>query len=130
MTDPIADMLIRIKNAQRIRAENVDLPHSVIKESIAKIMVEEGYLAKYGSLKRMDKKFLRLALKYRQDNKGVVVGLKRISRPGRRVFADSHSLPRVQAGFGTAILSTSRGVMSDESARSQKVGGEVLCHIW
>ncbi len=130
MTDPIADMLLRIKNALNARHENVDMPHSGQKEAIAKILVEEGYTAKSDVLKRMDKKFIRMLLKYAPDKSSVIVGLKRISKPGRRIYADARSLPRVQAGFGTAIISTSRGIMTDEAARNQKVGGEVLCYIW
>ena len=130
MTDPIADMLIRIKNAQNVRADVVDIPHSRIKEAIANILVAEGYVAKFDGLKRMEKKFLRLTLKYRPNKKGLINGLKRISRSGRRVYSDSRSLPRVEAGFGTAIISTSKGILTDEAARSQKLGGEVLCQVW
>ena len=130
MNDPITDLLNRINNAQNVRAETVDVPHSRIKEEIAKILAAEGYLAKWDGLKRMDKKFLRLTLKYGQNKKGIINGLKRISKPGKRVYADSSSLPKVQGGFGTSIISTSKGVMTDEAARGQKLGGEVLCHIW
>ncbi|MBN2057539.1 MAG: 30S ribosomal protein S8 [Candidatus Saganbacteria bacterium] len=130
MNDPIADMLIRIKNAQGVRKETVDLPHSRLREEVARVLVEEGYLAKVDAMKRMEKKFLRLSLKYGQDKKGIIKGLRRVSKPGRRVYSDSCSLPRIQAGFGTAVLSTSRGIMTDEAARTEKVGGEVLCYIW
>jgi small subunit ribosomal protein S8 len=130
MTDPIADMINRIRNALNVRQETVDIPHSRMKEEIAKIMVGEGYLQKCDVLKRMEKKFLRLALKYASDKKGVISELKRVSKPGRRTYADVRSLPRVQAGFGTAIISTSRGLMTEESARTQKLGGEVVCYIW
>ncbi|MBU1026863.1 MAG: 30S ribosomal protein S8 [Candidatus Margulisbacteria bacterium] len=130
MTDPIADMLSRIKNALNARLESVDIPHSKVKEAIGKILLEDGYVAKLDVLKRMEKKFIRLILKYTSDKDGVIVGLRRVSRPGRRIYADARSLPKVQAGFGTAIISTSRGIMTDESARNQKVGGEVLCYIW
>lgn len=130
MTDPIADMFSRIKNALNTTAETVDMPHSKIKEEIAKVLVGEGYFAKLDVLKRMNKKFLRLKLKYAGNKKSVIVGLRRVSRPGRRIYADARSLPRVQAGFGTAIISTSRGVMTDEVARSKKIGGEVICYVW
>ncbi|MFH1347891.1 MAG: 30S ribosomal protein S8 [Candidatus Margulisiibacteriota bacterium] len=130
MNDPIADMLSRIHNAQNVRAGMVDIPYSMIKEKISKILVEEGYVAKFDRLKRMDKKFLRLSLKYRDDKKGVICKMKRVSKSGRRIYSDVRSLPRVQGGFGTCILSTSKGVMTDETARSKKLGGEVLCYIW
>ena len=130
MTDPISDMFNRIKNAQNIRADIVDLPYSRIKEAIAKIMVAEGYAGKFEVLKRMNKQFIRLNLKYTDNKKGLIVGLRRVSTPGRRIYADAKSLPKVQAGFGTAIISTSKGVMTDEAARGEKLGGEVICHIW
>ena len=130
MTDPIADMFNRIRNALNARHETVGIPYSKMKEKIAGILVIEGYVGKYDTLKRMNKSFLRIALKYRQDKKGVITGLKRVSKPGRRIYSDARSIPRVRAGFGTAIISTSRGVMTDEAARSQKLGGEVICHIW
>jgi small subunit ribosomal protein S8 len=130
MTDPISDMFCRITNALKVRKETVDIPHSRIKEELANILVAEGYLEKADILKRMDKKFIRITPKYTPDKKGVISRLKRISKPGRRVYSDFASLPRVQAGFGTAILSTSRGIMTEESARAQKLGGEVICYVW
>jgi len=130
MTDPITDMLNRINNALNARHETVDVPHSKIKEEIAKLLAAEGYIGKCDTLKRMEKGFIRMALKYGKDKKGIIGGMRRVSKPGRRIYAGSRSIPRVQAGFGTAIISTSRGVMTDESARSQKLGGEVICYIW
>jgi small subunit ribosomal protein S8 len=130
MTDPIADLLIRMQNAQAIRAETVDIPHSNVKEEIVKLLTAEGYLAKYEAHKRMEKKFLRLTLKYNQAKKGIINGLQRISKPGRRIYVGKGSLPRVQNGFGTAIISTSKGLMTDAAARSAKLGGEILCSIW
>lgn len=130
MNDPIADMLSRIKNAQNVRAEVVDIPHSRTKEAIASILVNEGFVAKSDALKRMEKKFLRLTLKYKPNKKGIINGLRRVSKSGRRVYAGARELPRVQAGFGTAIISTSKGIMTDEAARSKKLGGEVLCQVW
>ena len=130
MNDPIADLLSRINNAQNGRAETIDVPHSIIKEEIVKILVNEGYLAKWDGLKRMDKKFLRLSLKYGQNKKGIITGMKRVSKSGRRIYSDARSLPKVQGGFGTSIISTSKGVMTDEVARAQKLGGEVICYIW
>lgn len=130
MTDPIADLLSRIKTAQNARLETLDIPHSKVKEQLVKIMAEEGYVAKCETMKRMNKLFIRVALKYGQNKKGIISGLKRVSRPGRRVYADSRSLPRVHAGFGTAVLTTSKGLMTEETARAQKLGGEVMCYIW
>jgi small subunit ribosomal protein S8 len=130
MTDPIADMFNRIKSAQRTRQETVDIPYSTIKEKIAGILASEGYVQKVELLKKMEKGFLRLTLKYSADKKGLISALKRVSRPGKRIYKDAHSLPRVQAGFGTAIISTSRGIMTDTDARSKKIGGELICQIW
>jgi small subunit ribosomal protein S8 len=130
MSDPISDMLSGIKNAQGVRAETVDIPYSKIKEEIVKIMVSEGFMHKYEELKRMDKRFLRISLKYDKRKKGIISGLKRISKQGRRVYANHRLLPRVQAGFGTAIVTTSSGVMTEESARAKKLGGEIICYIW
>ena len=130
MTDPIADMLSRIKNALNIKADTVDIPHSTVKENIAKVFTSEGYIAKFGVLKKMNRKFLRLALRYRSNKQGVIFNLHRVSKPGRRIYATATNLPRVQAGYGTAVISTSAGVVSDAEAREKKVGGEVLCYIW
>ncbi len=130
MIDPIADMLSGIKNSQNVKSETVDIPYSKIKEEIVKIFVSEGYIQKYDELKRMNKKFLRLALKYDQNKKGAISGMKRVSKPGRRIYVDSLTLPRVQGGFGTAIISTSKGIVTEESARTQELGGEVICYIW
>jgi small subunit ribosomal protein S8 len=130
MTDPIADMLCRIQNGINTRAETVDLPHSRVKEALAKILVDEGYLYKSDTLKRMEKMFLRIGLKYKKDKRSVIAGLKRISRPGKRIYVDRAALPRVQDGYGTAIVSTSKGIMTDEQARQQKLGGEVMVYIW
>ena len=130
MTDPISDMLSRIKTAQAIKSETVNIPHSKIKEDIAKILVAEGYVSRFDNLKRMNKKFLRLTLKYSKSQKGVICNLKRVSTPGRRIYADVFSLPRVQGGFGTAIISTSRGLLTDSAARAAKIGGEVVCWVW
>jgi len=129
MTDPIADMIIRIKNAQLVCLETVDIPHSKIKEEMVKLLVAEGYIARYEVLKRMAKNFIRATLKY-DGRKGLIQDIKRISKPGLRVYKDKDKLPKVQRGFGTALLSTSKGIMTDEMARQQKIGGEVLCYVW
>jgi len=106
------------------------LPHSKIKEAIGSLLVSEGYLAKCDKLKRTDRQFLRLVLKYGKDKRGIIAGVKRVSCSGRRVYAKRQALPRVQSGFGTVIVSTSQGLMTDETARQKKLGGEVLGYIW
>jgi small subunit ribosomal protein S8 len=123
-------MLIRIVNAQKVRKESVDMPHSRIKEAIARIMLAEGYLGKVDSFARLNKKQLRLSFKYPADRSRLIEGLKRVSTPGRRVYVGADQVPQVRAGFGTAIISTSQGLMTDEQARGQKLGGEVICYIW
>jgi small subunit ribosomal protein S8 len=130
MNDPIGDLLSRLKNALGARLEHLDVPHSRLKEGVAALLVSEGYLAKFDVLKKMEKKYLRLTPKYRASKKPVITGLRRVSTPGRRAYASVAQLPRVQAGFGTAIISTSRGLMTDSQARAQNLGGEVLCWVW
>ena len=126
MTDPISDMLSRIKNALNSRAEAVDIPHSRIKEEIAKVLVSEGYIFRFDVLKKMERKYLRCTLKYNAAKKAVISGLRRVSVPGRRIYLGKDKLPRVHAGFGTAIISTSRGIKTDEEARAE--GPDRLCH--
>jgi small subunit ribosomal protein S8 len=128
MTDPIADMLTRIRNASRALLPKVDIPHSKLKESIVRILKREGYVGDWsvqgGAIKTMT-----VQLKYR-GRKGVIDGLRRVSRPGLRVYVGADEVPRVLGGMGIAILSTSRGVMTGHEARKQNVGGEVLCYVW
>ncbi|MDD4179089.1 MAG: 30S ribosomal protein S8 [Candidatus Margulisbacteria bacterium] len=128
--DSIADMLVRINNAVKIKKETVDLPHSKMKEALSRIMVGEGFVGKSEVMTRMNKKYLRLTLKYNDKKKSVIEGLKRVSTPGRRYYVGATKIPRVRSGFGTAIISTPRGLMTDVEARSNKVGGEVICYIW
>lgn len=128
--DSIADMLIRIQNAQKVRKEGVDMPHSRIKEAIARIMLAEGFISKVDSYSRLTKKTLRIVLKYTADKKFLIEGLKRVSTPGKRVYVGKDKVPRVRAGFGLAIISTSKGLMTDEEARAKKMGGEVICYVW
>ncbi len=131
MTDPIADMLTRLRNATRIRAERVDIPASRLKLEIAKVLKEEGYIKGYKLLKDKRQGVLRITMKYvGAEETRIVSGLKRISKPGRRVYVGKDQVPRVMAGVGIAILSTSQGVMSDRNCRNKGVGGEVLCHVW
>ena len=128
MTDPIADMLTRIRNANQMRNETVSMPSSKIKVEIAKILKEEGYVADY-SVSSDDKKVLSLQLKYNGAER-VISGIKRISKPGLRVYAQANELPKVLNGLGIAIISTSNGVMCDKKARKLGTGGEVLAYVW
>ncbi|MBZ0158304.1 MAG: 30S ribosomal protein S8 [Alphaproteobacteria bacterium] len=130
LTDPIADMLTRIRNAFLIKAEKVDIPASRMKVEIAKILKEEGFIKSYKIIKDKKQGILRVTLKYTTDNKPIVTGLKRISKPGRRVYAGKAEVPSVMGGVGVAIMTTSKGVLSDKACRREGVGGEVLCYIW
>jgi small subunit ribosomal protein S8 len=129
LTDPIADMLTRVRNAVHIKAEKVDIPISKMKLEIAKILKEEGFIRAYKILKDRRQGILRVIPKY-IDNASVISGLKRISKPGRRVYVGSDEIPKVMGGLGVAILTTSKGVMSDKSCRRDSVGGELICHVW
>jgi len=126
--DPIADMLTCVRNANMVLKEDVDIPHSKIKEGIARILKREGYIEEFG-VEGDAKKRLKIKLRY-QSRKGVIEGLKRISRPGLRQYVSADEVPRVLGGIGTAILSTSRGILTGVEARKENVGGEVLCHVW
>ena len=129
--DPIADMLTRIRNANTAKHDTVDVPASKIKLAIADILVEEGYIAKYDIVEDGNFKTIRITLKYGADkNEKIISGLKRISKPGLRVYANAEELPRVLGGLGTAIISTNQGVITDKEARKLQIGGEVLCFVW
>ena len=131
MSDPIADMLTRIRNANTAKHDTVDVPASKMKIAIADILLNEGYIAKYDIVEDGNFKTIRIALKYGVDkNEKVISGLKRISKPGLRVYASSEELPRVLGGLGTAIISTNQGVITDKEARKLQIGGEVLCFVW
>ena len=130
MTDPIADMLTRIRNANQMRYKEVEVPASKIKVSIAEILKNEGYVADYKIKKNNVQDIIVLNLKYGQNKERVITGLKRISKPGLRVYAKAEELPRVLNGLGIAIISTSKGLMVDREARKQSLGGEVLAYIW
>ena len=131
MSDPIADMLTRIRNANTAKHDTVDVPASKMKIAIADILLNEGYITKYDIVEDGNFKTIRITLKYGADkNEKVISGLKRISKPGLRVYANSEELPRVLGGLGTAIISTNQGVITDKEARKLQVGGEVLCFIW
>jgi small subunit ribosomal protein S8 len=131
MTDPIADMLTRIRNANTSKHDTVDVPASKMKLAIADILVKEGYVAKYDLVEDGTAKNIRITLKYGKDkNEKIISGLKRISKPGLRVYAGKDELPRVLGGLGIAIISTNQGVMTDKEARKLNVGGEVLAFVW
>ncbi|MEG1504897.1 MAG: 30S ribosomal protein S8 [Lachnospiraceae bacterium] len=131
MSDPIADMLTRIRNANTAKHNTVDVPASKMKLAIAEILLNEGYIAKYDVVEDGSFNTIRIVLKYGADkNEKVISGLKRISKPGLRVYAGRDELPRVLGGLGTAILSTNQGVITDKEARRRGVGGEVLAFIW
>ena len=131
MSDPIADMLTRIRNANTAKHDTVDIPASKMKIAIADILVNEGYITKYDIVEDGAFKTIRVTLKYGADkNEKVISGLKRISKPGLRVYASSEELPKVLGGLGTAILSTNKGVVTDKEARKLGVGGEVLAFVW
>jgi small subunit ribosomal protein S8 len=129
LTDPIADMLTRIRNAIQIKAEKVDIPISKMKLEMAKIMKEEGFIRAYKILKDKKQGILRIILKY-LDSGSVISGLKRISKPGQRVYVSRDEIPMVMGGLGIAIITTSKGILSDKACRRDGIGGEVLCHIW
>ncbi|MGL6197631.1 MAG: 30S ribosomal protein S8 [Lachnospiraceae bacterium] len=131
MSDPIADMLTRIRNANTAKHDTVDIPASKMKVAIAEILVNEGYIIKYNIVEDGNFKTIRVTLKYGADkNEKVISGLKRISKPGLRVYANNNELPKVLGGFGTAIISTNQGVITDKEARKLNVGGEVLAFVW
>ena len=130
MTDTIADMLTRIRNALIAKHDSVEIPASTMKKAIAQILVDEGYIKSFEVIADGEKKTIRIQLKYGQNKQRVIVGIKRISRPGLRVYARKDEVPKVLGGLGIAIVSTSRGVMTDREARKQGVGGEVLAYVW
>ena len=130
MSDPIADMLTRIRNANQMRYKEVEVPTSTIKEQIARILKEEGFISGYKIKKNNIQNIIVLNLKYGDNKERVITGLKRISKPGLRVYAKANELPRVLNGLGIAIVSTSKGVMTDKKAREASLGGEVLAYVW
>ena len=130
ITDPIADMLTRIRNANSSKHESVNVPASKIKIEIAKILDAEGYIAGYEVIEDEIQGIIKINLKYGPGKQKVITGLKRVSKPGLRVYASKENLPRVLKGLGIAIISTSKGIMTDKEARKQNVGGEVLAFVW
>ena len=132
MTDPIADMLTRIRNANKAQHDSVTMPGSKLKESLAKILEREGYIGSFevAPYEGRPGTALTIHLKYDADRHATIAGLKRVSKPGLRIYARADEIPRVLGGFGVAVLSTSAGLMTDREARKRHLGGEVLCHVW
>ncbi|MBB3114302.1 small subunit ribosomal protein S8 [Paenibacillus phyllosphaerae] len=130
MSDPIADMLTRIRNANVVRHETVEMPASKVKKQIAEILKREGFIRDAEYIEDSKQGIIRIFLKYGANQERVITGLKRISKPGLRVYTKSTEVPRVLGGLGVAIISTSQGVMTDKEARQVKSGGEVLCYVW
>lgn len=130
MTDPISDMLTRIRNANRVKHESVEMPSSKMKIEIAKILKREGFIRDFRYYKFQNKFNLKIFLKYGERQLRVIEGLKRVSKPGRRVYSGAEKLPKVLGGLGIAILSTPKGIMTDKDARRAQVGGEILCEVW
>jgi len=129
-TDPIADMLTRIRNANSAKHKEVDIPASNMKRAIAQILLDEGYIASFEEIKDEKQGMLRITLKYDENGKRVIDGLKRISKPGLRIYVNKEELPQVLNGLGIALISTSKGIKTDKEARKEGLGGEVLAYVW
>ncbi len=130
VTDPIADMLTRIRNAVAVGHERVAMPASKLQVNIAKILVDEGFIDRFELSENGHRSELELVLRYAERRRPVILGLKRVSRPGHRVYAGADDLPRVQGGLGVAVVSTSQGLMPDREARKRRLGGEIVCEVW
>ncbi len=130
ITDPIADMLTRIRNANSAKHETVDIPASNMKKAIAQILLDEGYIASYKIIDDEKQGVIRVTLKYGENKSQVITGLRRVSKPGLRIYSNVEDMPKVMKGLGIAIVSTSKGIMTDREARKQNVGGEVLAFVW
>lgn len=130
MTDPIADMLTRVRNASFVKHESVDIPRSRLKEDLARILKDEGFIREYKVIEDNKQGIVRVYLKYDSNKGQVIQGIKRISKPGLRVYANKDEVPRVLGGLGVAVLSTSQGIMTDRLARKEGIGGEVICYVW
>ncbi len=130
MTDPIADMLTRIRNANSVGHETVEIPSSKMKKAIAKILLDEGFIADYEVIDDSIQGTIKVTLKYGANKEKVINGIKKISKPGLKVYAKANDVPKVLGGLGIAIISTSKGIVSDKEARKLGVGGEVICYVW
>jgi small subunit ribosomal protein S8 len=130
LTDQIGDMLTRIRNASTVRHDIVEMPASKLKIAVLKILKEEGFITDYELIKGKPERLIKVRLKYADNNKSMISGIERISKPGLRIYAQHNEIPRVYGGVGVAILSTPRGVITGQQARKEGVGGEVICHVW
>lgn len=130
MTDPIADMLTRIRNANVVKHDSVDVPASNMKKTIAEILLNEGFIKSFDVIEDGKQGIIRIQMKYGSNKERVITGLKRISKPGLRVYAKQDDIPKVLGGLGIAVISTSKGVITDKEARKLNVGGEVVCYVW
>ncbi|MBP5469768.1 MAG: 30S ribosomal protein S8 [Candidatus Riflebacteria bacterium] len=130
MTDPIGDMLTRIRNANRVKHESVEMPSSKMKIEIAKILKKEGYIRDFRYYKFQNKFNLKIFLKYGEKNTNILKGIERVSKPGRRIYSSKENIEKVLGGLGISILTTSKGVLTDKEARTNNVGGEVICRVW
>ena len=130
MTDPIADMLTRIRNANTVGHATVDIPASKMKKAIAEILTEEGYINGFDVIENDAQGTIKVQMKYGANNEKVISGIKKISKPGLKVYAKANEIPKVLGGLGIAIISTSKGIISDKEARKLQVGGEVICYVW
>ena len=130
MTDPIADMLTRIRHANTMSHATVDIPATRVKKAIAQILLDEGYIAGYDVVEGEHQDVIRVQMKYGANREKVITGIKKISKPGMRVYVKAGEVPKVIGGLGIAIISTSKGIISDKEARKQNVGGEVICYVW
>jgi len=130
MSDPLADMLTRIRNARMVKFESLEMPYSKLRNGVAEILKKEGYISDYQVIKDSKPGVLKISLKYDQHRNPVITGLKRVSKPGCRVYVKSDDIPKVMSGLGIAIISTSSGILTDREARKNGVGGELLCTVW
>lgn len=130
MTDPIADMLTRVRNANSVKHESLEVPASNIKKEIARILLEEGFIKGYDVIEDGKQGIIKIQLKYGRNGEKVISGIKRISKPGMRVYAGKEDVPKVLNGLGISIVSTSKGIITDKEARKENVGGEVICYVW
>ncbi|MBS3810846.1 MAG: 30S ribosomal protein S8 [Halanaerobiales bacterium] len=130
ITDPIADMLTRVRNSNNVNKDVVDIPASNLKINIAKTLKDEGFIREYKIIDNYPQNKVRIYLKYGKEDEKVITGIKRISKPGLRVYVNKNEIPRVLGGLGIAVISTSRGILTDKQAREEGVGGEVLCYVW
>ncbi len=130
MTDPLADMLTRIRNAGMVKFETVEMPLSKVKTGVAAILKKEGFINDYQVLDTDTQGVLRIEMKYDQNNERIITNLKRVSKPGRRIYVKHDKIPKVMSGLGIAIISTSKGIFTDKEARAMKIGGELLCEVW